>query len=232
MVKDLALHPVRLSVNSSRHVPKHTKQHKQTPDLAPSHRVCRSSRPASPRVCGWFVVVFSRCVIAISKYFQLAHGFSQIRQTVSQNCAKPSLRFQSAAKQRIDIRFCHEVSRAQHNRTNENDETLTLASKEYVGSVCWVEKPSHDKQKSHHLVRMRTHTSTIRGPASIGNCACVNTAMSTTAPAAAVVADAAFVSRRWPSHEVSVRNGARRSKRKCKYARSASCVILGLGSLS
>ena len=75
-----------------------------------------------------------------------------------------------------------------------------------------------------------THTSTIRQTPSIGNCACVNTATSTTASATAVVADAAFVSRRWPSHEVSVRNGARRSKRKCKYARSESCVILGLGS--
>ena len=136
----------------------------------------------------------------------------------------------------------------------------TLAFKEHVGSVCvWVlknlhmtsekdvedQRGSHEKKTLHMLNAHResnvglvppcphaTHTSTIRRSPCNGHCACVNTATSTTASAAAVVADAAFVSRRSRSHEVSVHNCARRWKRNCKFARSDSCVTLGLGSLS
>ena len=77
-----------MSVNSSRHVQKHTKQHKESHLLAPSDRVCRSSRPASPRVCGWLVVVFSMCHRDFTR-FPTGTWVSQIRKTVSQNCVKP-----------------------------------------------------------------------------------------------------------------------------------------------
>ena len=129
---------------------------------------CRSSRPASPRVCGWLVVVYSMCHRNFTR-FPTGTWVLKIRQTMRQNCVKPSLRFQSAAKQRVDIRLCHETLRAQHNRTNENDETLTHASKEHVGGcVCGLknlrmtgekdvedQSGSHEKKTQHMLIAHR-----------------------------------------------------------------------------
>ena len=93
-----------------------------------------------PTVCvgvlGLLVVVFSMCHRNFTR-FPTGTWVSQITKTVSQNCVKSSLCFQSAAKQRVDIRFCHEFSRAQHNRTNENDETLNTCVKRACGKcVC------------------------------------------------------------------------------------------------
>ena len=139
--------PVSLSVNSSTHVSKHTKQRKSSHLPTPTDQRCRSSRPASPRVCGWLVVVYLMCHRNFTR-FPTGTWVLQIRQKMRQNCMMPSLRCQSAAKQGVDIRLCHKTLRAQHNRTNANDETLTLASKEHVGGACvWVEKPSHDQRK-------------------------------------------------------------------------------------
>ena len=195
MVKDLA---VRESVGPStlpdacQNTQNNTHKHIFS---TPSHRVCRSSRPASPRVCGWLVVIFSTCHRNFTRC-PTGTWVSQIRQTMRQNCVKPSLLFQSAAKQRVDIRFCHEVSRAQHNRTNENDETLNTRVQRACGEcVCGLknlhmtsdldvedQSGSHEKKTQHMLNAHRwsnvalpppfphaTHTSTLRGPASIGN---------------------------------------------------------------
>ena len=141
-----------------------------------------------------------------------------------------------------------------HKRKRRDPHTCVRRA---CGKCVRVEKPSHDQRKNiedqsgytrrklntcqmhivratwhlHHLVRMR-HTP----PPSVDGL------LSETAHASTLQRPQPPPLLRWCLTQLlfldaglrkkSVHNGERRWKRNCKYARSESCVILGLGSLS
>ena len=141
--------PVRkswsMSVNSSRRVPKHTKQHTQTHLLAPSDRVCRSSRPA----CGSFLDVSSQSHKISNWHMSFTdqkNSESKLREAF---CASNLLQSNVSTSDSVTKPRAPNTI-AQTNTTRPS----TLASKEHVGSVCvWVEKPLHDMRKRRRKIK-------------------------------------------------------------------------------